>query len=414
MKQTLVPKLKLTLKQGFHQAKAQSLKILTCNNDELRIYLNEQMNQNPYLNYHYQSLSETNIESDSFLAYSREQKSLYEEIMEQVRWSKYHPDPAICEYLLCQLNSNGYFKINYRELLRQSPYPSDLLKRHIAILRTFEPHGLFAFDLKECLKIQCKLSNHKDREIAFQLCDHLEALALSHREEIIEITGLSKDEIDAGYAFIKTLNPKPAANYDQNTIYINPEFRIHVEDGTILIQSLNEDLSITFNAVEEGESEEIREYLKKQKAQAMNIMNSIQKRNTTLLQIMQYICDIQKDFFLQQGSLHHLTLEMIAKNCNLHSSTISRAIANKSFEFENQYYALKEMLVSGGVDDISQKDILLEIKDIIDNENKKRPFSDEKICQILNERGIAIARRTVTKYRENCHIYNSQKRKCKS
>ncbi|NBK96662.1 MAG: hypothetical protein EOM50_01350 [Erysipelotrichia bacterium] len=371
MKQQLIPKLDLTIKNNFNQAKSQSLKILSCNNDELRVYLNEQMNTNPYLNYTYAK----QVDSDSFLAYDHTQANLYDEIMQQARLSKYHPDEQICEYLLLQLDSNGYFKVNYRELLANAPYPADRVKKHIAILRTFEPHGLFAFDLKECLQIQCKLSKHANSETAFLLCSHLEAIALQQYEKIIQKTQLSLEDIQAGIHFIQTLNPKPAANYSQETIYINPEFKITVDHNEIHIALLNDDLTIHFNAVEESEkSSELQAYMQSQRRQVQNIMNSIQKRNMTLLQIMQSICDIQKDFFLFNAPLHHLTLSMIAQNCNLHISTISRAIANKSFEFNNRYYPLKKMLCSGGKKEISAEEIKRKIKNIIDNENKQHPI----------------------------------------
>lgn len=410
MKQTLIPKLDVSLKGKFNQAKSQSLKILSCNNDELRVYLNEQMNHNPYLNYTYGS----DVDSDAFLEYDHSSKNLYDEIMEQARLSKYNPNEDICEYLIFQLDSNGYFKCSYQELLKASDYPTDVVKKHIAILRTFEPHGLFAFDLRECLQIQCKLSKLPASDTAFILCSYLEELALHHYDEIIDKTELTLDEIEEGYRFIKTLNPKPAANYISDTIYINPEFKISVDDGKINIQLLNDDLNINFNALEESnESKEIQEFLKVQRAQVQNIMNSIQKRNMTLLQIMQYICDIQKDFFLYRAPIKHLTLAMIANNCNLHISTISRAISNKSFEFNQQYYPLKKMLSNGGIDNISADEIKKKIKFIIDNENKLRPYSDERIKDLLKEEGINISRRSVTKYRESLYIFNSTKRKKK-
>lgn len=405
MKQLLVHKPNIALKNKFNTAKSQSLKILSCNNDELRVYLNEQMNQNPYLDYHF-----GNDNNDAFLEYNHSKNSLVDEIMEQARFSKYKVEEAICEYLLFQLDSNGYFKCSYKQLLANAPYPADIIRRHIAILRTFEPHGLFAFDLRECLQIQCKLAKCAASETAFILCSYLEELALHHYDEIIAQTDLTLAEIEEGYRFIKTLNPKPAANYSDDSLYINPEFAIAVNGTEIHIELLNDDLNIRFHA-EEAESKELQSYMRAQRAQVKNIMNSIQKRNMTLLQIMQFICDVQKDFFLHQGSIHHLTLAMIAKHTNLHISTISRAINNKSFLFNKQYYPLKKMLSSSGTENMSAKEIQKMIIDIIAQENKKRPYSDEQIKEMLAEQNILLSRRTVASYRESCHIFNSSKRK---
>lgn len=408
MKQTILPKLDLSLKQSLHASNVKSLQILSCSNDELRVFLNETVHQNPFLHYH----SKDVIDSDAFLSYAQEGPSLYDEIMRQAETSRYQIDQKVCEYLIFQLDSNGYFQTDLSTLIKQSPFTKEQIKRHLIILRSFEPHGLFAFSLKQCLKIQCHYSSEPASETAILLCEHLEELALHHYESIMDACDISLDELEEGYDFIKTLHPKPGANYQKNTSYMQPEFKVEVIDDHIHIQHLFDDLALSFQSLEgDHQRSEVSEYLKKQRQQALEIMSSIKRRNMTLLLIMQYICEIQKDFFLHQGSLHHLTLEMIAKNCGFHISTISRALANKSFEFHQRYYSLSSMLSHGGYQDHSIKAIQEEIKSIIEHEDKNKPYSDERIRLLLQEKNIHISRRAVTKYRENCFIYNSSKRK---
>lgn len=408
MKQKLIPRPDITINKNFNQRQGQSLKILEFSNDELLTYLKESSINNRFLSFS----NKEEGDSDAFLAYDHSQKSLYDEIMEQAKYSKYHPDLKLCEYLIFQLNSNGYFRNHYEALIKESGYPKEIVKKHLAILRTFEPHGLFAFSLSESLKIQCKLSKDLRKENAFMLCDYLEDLAQKHLSIIIEKTNLSEDEIMDAFAFIQTLNPKPAANYSTISTYVNPEFKIEIKDGKINIQLLQDDLQIEVaDENDKDENKEIQQFLQKQRQEAKAIMDSIKKRNMTMLQIMQVICDIQSGFFLHQERLKHCTLQMIANATKLHVSTISRAITNKSCEFNQQYYTLKSFFHSGGNETHTKEDIQDRIITIIKEENKLRPYSDEKIRKLLEKENIKISRRAVTKYREEAYIYNSQKRK---
>ena len=112
---------------------------------------------------------------------------------------------------------------------------------------------------------------------------------------------------------------------------------------------------------------------------------------------MNEMCHVKKDFFIHHGELKQLTLEMVAEKCGLAISTISRAITHKSFEFNNQYYSIKEMFIHSGTFIKNDKAIKKEITQIIEKENKLKPYSDEKIRKLLEEKDIYISRRTVTK-----------------
>ena len=288
------------------------------------------------------------------------------------------------------------------KLLKRVYRGLDSLKYHLKLLRKLEPYGLFSFSLKECLSIQCLMSEKAESETGLILCDYLEELATQHYHAIIEKTELTQEEIDEGFDFIKTLNPKPAANYAQESTFLIPECKVSVEGENLQVELLKFDLSIT---VIDDDS------LKKQRKEAETLLSALQKRNMTLLQIMNEICHVQKDFFIHHGELKHLTLEMVAEKCGLAISTISRAITHKSFEFNNQYYSIKEMFIHSGTFIKNDKAIKKEITQIIEKENKLKPYSDEKIRKLLEEKDIYISRRTVTKYREECFIYNSRQRK---
>ncbi|MEG0330579.1 MAG: RNA polymerase factor sigma-54 [Longicatena sp.] len=409
MKQVLIPKPNLQINKGFNRAQSQSLQILAYSNEELITFLKEQVVNNPFLKC---SFSNTEVDEDAFLAYDHTTPSLYDTIMKQVHLSQYKLEDDICEYLLMQLDSNGYFKDKYEVLIAEHQYSESLLQHHIAILKTFEPIGCFSFSLKECLEIQCTHLDNIHKDNAYMICSYLEDVALENWDKLSKTTKLDKDSIQQAYTLIKTLNPKPAANYSQDAIFMEPEFKIEIENGKVVIALLNEDLQISFCADEtKNDSREVRAFMKKQRQEVESMMSQIQKRNTTLLQIMQCICEIQIDFFLNGGNLKHCTLDMISKMCKLHISTVSRSISNKTCEFHQHYYALKSFLSSGGVATFSTQQIKDKIKKYIAEEDKNKPLSDEHLRQKLLNEGIPISRRAVSKYREACYIFNSIKRK---
>lgn len=126
---------------------------------------------------------------------------------------------------------------------------------------------------------------------------------------------------------------------------------------------------------------------------------------------MDTLCQIQKDFFLKDGKINYCTLEMVAKQCGLHVSTISRAINQKSFEYNDKYYPIKQLFSHSELKEISAYTIKEKMKEIIENEDKTHPYSDEAIRKILAKENIHISRRTVTKYREQLFYFSAQKRK---
>ena len=406
MKQALIPKPELIQKTKFNHSRNESLKILSFNHEELKVYLQEQMNQNPFLH-----VTQSEADADSFLSYDHSKESLYDVILSQLQLQSQRYNQELCEALLSQLDSNGYFKESRLALLKSCNCSEAELTYHLNLLHTLEPYGAFAFDLKDCLRIQCQASEHPASETAIILCDELEELALRRWDSIIAKTQLTYEEIQEGFHFIQSCNPKPCANYAIEAIYMLPEFKVEVIDGNIQIQRIKDDFTIQLDMESIDRKQELNTYLKAQREQVKNIINSIAKRNMTLLQIMNCICEIQQDFFLKHAPLQHMTLEMAAKRCGLHISTISRAITNKAFEFEHHYYPMKKMFVSGGASGISQDEIKKRIRSIIQEEDKKHPYSDEAIRTILESEGIQLSRRAVAKYREACYLFNSSKRK---
>lgn len=394
MKQNITIKPELKIKQAFNSQKEQSLKILSYNTKDLKEYLFKQAQTNPFLTY--------TTEADAFLEYDHSTQNLYDKIETELKNTNQTIPEDLYQYLISQLDSNGYFKstpsISY--------YSEKQLQQAIYILQRTEPYGCFCRNLKESLKVQCELSENPASETGTILCDYLEDLAQHNYENIMHETDLTLDEIDEGFHFIQTLNPKPAANYSTDAPILQAEIKV-IYDDEFHFEWINQNYSIQFD-----DMNNLTKELRTLRNEAKQLLNTVQKRNMTLLQIMDTLCHIQKDFF-SNSPLNYCTLEMVAKECGLHASTISRAINQKGFEFNNKYYPIKHLFCHTGFKEITSEQIKQRIKYLIQLEDKTKPFSDESIMKALAKEKINISRRAITKYREQLLIPCASKRKSK-
>ena len=393
MKQNITIKPELKIKQAFNSQKEQSLKILSYNTKDLKEYLFKQAQTNPFLTY--------TVEADAFLEYDHSTQSLYDKIEAELKSTNQTVSEDLYQHLISQLDSNGYFK----STPSISSYSEKQLQQAIYILQRTEPYGCFCRNLKESLKVQCELSENPASETGTILCDYLEDLAQHNYENIMHGTDLTLDEIDEGFHFIQTLNPKPAANYSTDAPILQAEIKV-MYDGDFHFEWINQNYSIQFD-----DMNNLTKELRALRNEAKQLLNIVQKRNVTLLQIMDTLCHIQKDFFISNSPLNYCTLEMVAKECGLHASTISRAINQKGFEFNNKYYPIKHLFCHTGFKEITSEQIKQRIKYLIQSEDKTKPLSDESIKKALAKEKINISRRAITKYREQLLIPCASKRK---
>ena len=373
MKQNITIKPALKIKQTFNEQTQKSLKILSLNKQELIEYIHHISQSNPYLS----------IEGDNALNYISKQESLYDHFKQELFMTNQNVNEEILILLLSLIDSNGYFK--------EIPHATDEINKSIHILQRLEPKGCFSKDLKECLSIQCEDNPH-----ALLLCNYLHELAEKNYNKITQETKLSKKEIQNAYHYIQSLNPKPATAFSKYSTYILPEIKIK-EDLTLEYQ----DIQIHFEDIQQT-----NDTLKALRKETKQLFTSLEKRKMTLIQIMSVLCTIQKDYLLENKPLHHCTLEIVSKQCNLHPSTISRAIHQKSFEYNNKYYPIASLFCHSNEENMKQK-----IKEIINQEDSLHPYSDEKIRKLLEKQNIHLSRRTIQKYREQMDIKNSIQRK---
>ena len=399
MKQRLIQK--NTHTQTINKTYLQSLNILGMNYKELEKTIVDFAENHPLIEidpaYH---TSHVDYESLPLAAYS----SFKDDLRFQLHTSQFaHPECA--EAIIDALDDNGYF--NPKLPLN---FSKKELERSLKFIQTLSPHGVGARNLKECLLLQIRYANIKNKKNLIYLLDHLHDLANHHFTKIAEQTGLTILEITDAFNEIKKLNPKPCVNNAQPATALHPDVSLEIIDDEMIITIRDITQYLTIHQFQSDDSE-TKIYIQNQLKEIDRFMSFIQRRNTTLLQICTVVFQLQKDFFIQKRPLKPMTLANIAAYTNHHLSTISRCIMNKTFEFQNQTYSFHSLFTSHTKSGIGANEIRSKIYDYIHNEDKQNPYTDTQLCEILKQENMVVSRRIITKYRMMMQIPNANNRK---
>jgi RNA polymerase sigma-54 factor len=292
-------------------------------------------------------------------------------------------------------------------------------------IQFFDPLGVAARDLRECLLIQLQNLGLADSLPARIVSDHLAQLENRRFEKLAREIGITVDEIVEASQVIASLEPRPARGYDEEEIRtILPDVSVE-KIGDEWVIFLNDEglprlrVSSFYRrlASQQGEEEEkARQYLQEKVRAATWLIKSIHQRQQTLYRVTQSIFKFQRDF-LETGvsQLRPMVLKDVAEDIGMHESTVSRATANKYVHtpqglFELKYF-FQSGLRSGNGEDVASESVKDKIRTIISAEDQKKPFSDQHIAKLLSDDLIGIARRTVAKYREAMRIPPSSSRR---
>ena len=331
----------------------------------------------------------------------------------------------IAESFIGNINGDGYLTSTVEDIAEKLQMPLEEVEKVFNILQTFDPPGVFSRDLKECLLIQAKLLNIDDHNLITVINDHLHDL---EKKNYNIISKALKIPVEAVYDIVKiimALEPKPGRAYNGEEIhYITPDVYVKkIADEYVIL--LNEDglpkLKISNfykNALQEkGTSSMTKEYIQEKLKSAVWLIKSIHQRQRTIYKTTESIVKFQKDFF-DHGTnyLKPMVLKTVADDIGMHESTISRVTTNKYVHTDHGLFELKYFFNSGigrthGDQDIASESVKSKIKNLIDNEDPKKPVSDQKLVELLKRDNIDIARRTVAKYRELLGILSSSKRR---
>jgi RNA polymerase sigma-54 factor len=316
--------------------------------------------------------------------------------------------------------------ISPEDIAQTCHQPVDRVKQIVSLIQTFDPPGVCATDLKECLLLQIRFLGIEDPLIADIIRYHLKDLETKRYKTIARALGTNIDSIIAAVRVIQALDPKPGDKFnDDQLVYITPDVYVYKEGDDYLIFLDDEDMpklhinSYYKKAVRRGEKipEETKAYLKDRLRSAEWLIKSIHHRRKTIYNVMQSIVKFQRDFF-DHGISHlkPMVLRDVADDIEMHESTISRVTNNKYAYTPQGIFELKFFFnssISCGTDGgtIASASVQEKIKKLIETENHKKPHSDKKLTEILESCDIHIARRTVAKYREMMGILPSSKRK---
>lgn len=351
-------------------------------------------------------------------------KSLYRFLEEQINIKFTTAADKIIARRLCEnLDRAGYFRGNITELAQALKTSDCRINRVLSDLKGFEPSGIFAENLRECLTIQLKDRNRFDPVIA-QFLDNLPLLAEGKLNELKQICRIDNDDLASIIADIKSLNPKPAADWDHDiTSYVIPDvfvrrlkngdYRVELNSMTLPRVLINHQ----YYSQILGKDKSAKRYLKENLSAANFLIRAMHQRASSILRVSEEIVRTQKDFF-DYGieKLKPMSLKDIAYNLEMHESTVSRVTANKYMQTPIGLFELKFFFSAAagsytGNDDMSTMTIKHKIKQLIAQEQAGNILSDDKIAELLAQEGIKIARRTVAKYRESLEIPSSAERK---
>lgn len=330
----------------------------------------------------------------------------------------------IGEYLIDCIDDNGYLLIDMDYICDILGVTQDVVEKLIRIIQQFDPAGVGARDIKECLLIQLRQEGYDDEEYENLVNNYLTDLAENQFKRVSQETGISTSELAEFKELIKTLEPKPGrqfTNFD-GVKYIIPDGSIEWVDNELVVQ-IN-DISaprLQINSFYQGmlktrnENEDTKKYIEKKLDSAAFLIKSIEQRRDTIRKVIEAIAHYQENFF-REGveDLKPLTLKAIADMIEVHESTVSRAIRGKYVQTPKGTFSLKFFFKRGfsqGADDVSSEAIKQKIQAFVDAEDKRKPLSDQKIVEMLKEQGVDVARRTIAKYREALNILPSSKRK---
>ena len=334
-------------------------------------------------------------------------------------------DRLIGTALIDLLDETGYLTANLTDLAEQLGCALADIERVLAKVQRFDPAGIFARSLKECLAIQLRELDRLDPAMA-ALLEHLDLLAARNMAALIKVCGVDAEDITDMLAEIRKLNPKPALAFDHAPAQaVTPDILMRAQAGGGWIVELNPDtlprllVNQRYFTKVSGElrNKAEREYLSERLNSANWLMKSLHQRATTILKVASEIVRQQDAFFLKGVQhLKPLILRDIAEAIGMHESTVSRVTSNKFMVtprgiFELKYFFTSSIQGADGGASHSAEAVRFRIKALIDEETAEAVLSDDRIVEILRDDGIDIARRTVAKYREAMRIPSSVQRR---
>ncbi len=445
----------------------QAIQILQFNNVELTEYIEKQLEVNPFLesidkNAETASKEDNNVEinksdkkdeidwkdviekyddisykaygnavnseeKQTFEAYTSKKMSLKDHLMLQLGVSvKTQKEKRVGEFIIESLDNKGYLGCTLQDISLLLNEDVVEIERILRLVQSFDPVGVGARNLSECLMIQLKEKGIQDKNAYVIVEKYLEDVATNKIQKIAKELHITVKRVQSIFDIIKMLEPKPARGFivdSDNIRYIVPDVtieKIDVEYAIIVNDSNLPMLTISGyykNMISNLDDKEANKFLTDKLNSSMWLIKSIEQRRMTLYKVVESILKFQRKFFDEGNTaIKPLVLKDVAEDIGVHESTVSRATNGKYVQtprgiFELKYFFASSLDNDNGVEGVSSTSVKTQIQDLIKNESAQKPLSDQKIADILGESGINISRRTVAKYRDEMRIPSSSMRR---
>lgn len=421
----------------------QALSVLQYSITELNDYLMEQVTENPVLDWEEEFPKKQVVEGfsspwrrarrhhdeqqDLWWENVSVHKTLHEQMEEQLRFAPLDADEKeIALFLLGHLDERGYLNVSVDEACNRFKTDESDVLRVLRVLQQFEPAGICARDLQECLLLQIERFHDAPPLLSQMVREHLPALAEGRWKQVAMALGCDQQHLQQMVDWLRKCDPNPGLQliHDPGK-YVVPDVIVEEREGKYII-SINDGfhgklrIHPEYERFRNGGAQEqprqVQRYLAERFQAADWLFKNIESRRQTLLRITQVALERQEAFFTHGiAFLRPMTLADVAGVLDLHESTVSRAIRNKYLQTPRGLIPFK-MLFSSGLTTISgegasREGVKEQIKQLVEKENKARPLSDQQLANALKKTGVRISRRTVAKYRGELAIPSSTRRK---
>jgi RNA polymerase sigma-54 factor len=383
-----------------------------------------------YVDSHPQTASQGGMREDDERRSIEATHSRRETLSEHLEWQLQLADVPdsirqAAGWIIGNVDEHGYLKSDLEEVARQADVDTEEVEKALVVVQGFDPTGVAARDLRECLLLQLAALEIDDPLVVALVSDQLDGLQRRDFRGIARALAVTIEEIAAASRVVGSLEPRPGRPFGgEDTVYIEPDIYVYkVADDFHVV--LNEDglpklrVSNLYRDVlqrGEGAAKETREYVREKMRSALWLIKSIHQRQRTIYKVMTSIIKFQREFFeVGIAYLKPLNLRDVAEDIEMHESTVSRVTTNKYVHTPQGIFELKYFFNSSinrfEGEAIASESVKEKIRKIIKNEDGRRPLSDQRIAEMLKASNIDIARRTVTKYREAMNILSSTKRR---
>ncbi|MEY4617098.1 MAG: polymerase sigma-54 factor [Pseudomonadota bacterium] len=374
---------------------------------------------------------QSNMGSEEIMNYENvitAQQTLYDYLMWQVKMAGFNDEEEkVAVILVNYIDDDGYIKTPFEQIAEDEKIPVEELNDVLPFIQEFDPPGVGARDLKECLLIQARHLEEDTNDLVYLISNHVKDLEKKHYDAIAKSMNLTVEDVHDMCKIIYNMEPKPGRGYAiHDTHYVTPDVYVYKVGDDYLV-SLNDDglprlrvsnlyKNVMKGAIGSQKDPKAQDYIQDKLRSAIWLIKSIHQRNRTIFKVTESLVKHQRDFFDKGPAfLKPMILRDIANDIGMHESTVSRVTTSKYVHTPQGIFELKYFFNSGisssDGDALASEAVKLKIKDLVAKEDAKKPLSDQQIVDLLKKDGLVIARRTVAKYRDLLRILPSSRRK---